>query len=405
MYKDICDGEVYRTNRINVLGDKFVTIIWHIDGAPTVKSKNLSVWLITAFIAELPIQVRYCVRNILFCGIWYGDQKPNFDLFQLQFVQEVKQLQNGFYVPNRTENVLFFLTVQASLADLPARAASLCLKQFNGKFGCPVCYHPGCPKDGNHLVRFYRFQENAFPLRTMYETASLVERVEEMGRTLFGWKGRSVVLDIIEIPYKIPFDYMHLVLEGELKRKLSKFLFPPNGLLDQDGLAEVNSTLRKIQYPHDFSKKMHFLTEKVVKRAKAGDLQLLLLHVLLPTLKGLIPTDSFCHLGLLVTSLQILNQDVACDKDVKLAENMLIEYHRVDQQLNGDDSQTFTNHALIHIADQRRKHGCPLVLLSNFVFEGFIATLLRQYHGTRGIVQQMIKMLACYKTSTQCVMQ
>ncbi|XP_066936442.1 uncharacterized protein [Clytia hemisphaerica] len=388
LYEDICDGEVYKSHDDH----NRITMVWHIDGAPTIKSKSLNVWLITAFVVELPIHKRFCVRNILFCGIWYGEQKPNFDLFQLQFVREVKQLRDiGFAVSILDEDKFFFLEIQASLADLPARAASLSLKQFNGKFGCPVCYHPGCPKEGNHLVRFYRYQENPFPLRTMEESMSFAERAEEMGNAFFGWKGKSVVLDITEIPYKVPFDYMHLILEGELKRKLSKFLFPPNGLLDQDGLDEINGILKQIHYPHDFSKKITSLNIKVVKRAKAGDLQLLLLHVLLPTLKDRIPDDSFCHLGLLVTSLQLLNQDSAREEDIKLAENMLIEYHRNDQRLHGDESQTFTNHALIHIADQRRKHGCPLVLISNFVFEGFIATLLRQYHGSRGIVPQMIK--------------
>ena len=161
--------------------------------------------------------------------------------------------------------------------------------------------------------------------------------------------------------------------------------------MSRQDLKEVNKTLKQIKYPHDFSKKVSSITEKEIKRAKACEMQVLLLHVLLPCLKSFIPDNVFCHLGLLVTALQLLNKDVAVEEDINLPEQMLDEYHRVDVEIYGVTSQTFTNHALIHLADQRRKNGCSLLLLSNFIFEGFIASLKRQYHGTRGIVQQMVR--------------
>ena len=121
-----------------------MSIVWHIDGAPTIKSKALDIWLITAFIVELPIVIRYALKNILFCGIWYGPKKPDFQLFQLHFVKEIKRLRNqGIQIQYKNQALQFYLRVESSLADLPARAASLNMKQFNGKFGCPVCYHPG----------------------------------------------------------------------------------------------------------------------------------------------------------------------------------------------------------------------------------------------------------------------
>jgi len=116
--------------------------------------------------------------------------------------------------------------------------------------------------------------------------------------------------------------------------------------------------------------------------------------VLLPVLKSRIPNDIFCHFGLLVTALQLLNKDVAVEEEIQCAEDMLDHYHQLDVQLYGDNSQTFTNHGLTHLAAQRRVHGCPLLLLSNFVFEGFIGTLKRQFHGTRNIIPQMITNIA-----------
>ena len=80
LYKDFRDGKVYQ-NKIN--GQNKITLVWHIDGAPTIKSKNLKIWTMTAFIVELPTKSRYSIKNILLCGLWYGPSDPNFELFQL----------------------------------------------------------------------------------------------------------------------------------------------------------------------------------------------------------------------------------------------------------------------------------------------------------------------------------
>ena len=227
-------------------------------------------------------------------------------------------------------------------------------------------------------------------LRT-HDTFLLHAEVAELNNSAyFGVKGKSVLIDITTIPSEIPFDYMHLILEGELKRKLSRHLFSSQGYITAQSLSEINDSLKEMKYPHDFSKKVTSIDEKSIRKGKAGFLQVVLLHVLLPLLKSRVPNSIFCHIGLLVTANQILNTDRVDENDISLAEEMLDEYHRLDVSLYGDHSQTFTNHALVHLADQRRKHGCPLILLSNFVFEGFIATFKRQYHGTRGIVSQMV---------------
>ena len=177
-------------------------------------------WLILAFVVELPVSVRLSLHNVLLCGIWFGNQKPDFDLFQLQFVKEVKHLKNNGFNINNNENIVpFSLKISSSLADLPG----LKLKQFNGKFGCPVCHYPGCPQEDNHLIRLYRYHSNKFPLRTATESIQYADTAEETRSTVMGWKGRSVVLDIVEIPDQSPFDYMHLVLEGELERKQADF--------------------------------------------------------------------------------------------------------------------------------------------------------------------------------------
>ena len=59
--------------------------------------------------------------------------------------------------------------------------------------------------------------------------------------------------------------------------------------------------------------------------------------------------------------------------------------------LFGEVADTFTVHALRHLPDQIHLHGANLVLMLNFIFEGSIATIKRQYHGSRGIIPNMVR--------------
>lgn len=225
----------------------------------------------------------------------------NLIFFQLHFVQHcVKHLrENGFNVMVNNPNISFNLKIQAGLADLPARAASLNLKQFNGKFGFSVCYHPGQKLCRDSLVWIYPYQdENERASKRTHDELELHGNAAEQNNTIFfGVKGRSVLLDIMNLPDEIPFNYMHLVVEGEFRRKLLNYILPRNGFLYKDALSIINSSLTKMKYSHDFSKKTCTINESTIKRAKAGELQLLLLHVILPLLKGSIPNKiwSFCH--------------------------------------------------------------------------------------------------------------
>jgi hypothetical protein len=110
------------------------------------------------------------------------------------------------------------------MADLPARANILNVKQFNGKFGCIQCNEPGVflnelskrvytpPKAAESFIE----KDGAF-----FNKVSKL--VQESNEELFGIKGTCPFTDLLDIPRQIPFDYMHLVLQGHLKSITSKF--------------------------------------------------------------------------------------------------------------------------------------------------------------------------------------
>ena len=87
------------------------------------------------------------------------------------------------------------------------------MKQFNGLYGCTICYHPGERIEPNKLGWVYPYKENV-RLRSYDEVWAHAHIAEQTGSEKYGIKGKSVVLDVQKVPEETPLDYMHLVLIG-----------------------------------------------------------------------------------------------------------------------------------------------------------------------------------------------
>ena len=130
--RDICCGDLYRQQAGCDDPTKLLSLLFHIDGAPAVKSKTLSLWPIQCILVELPLTTRYSFKNVLFCGLWCGTKKPDLQLFQKYFVDQVQEInESGLNVNVRatTEQVkVTLLNVHGHIADLVAKAPSLNFK-------------------------------------------------------------------------------------------------------------------------------------------------------------------------------------------------------------------------------------------------------------------------------------
>ena len=98
-------------------------------------------------------------------GMWCSSSKPPTTECLMPILQELESLSTvGMYkqyimIAKLVMIVLCVLGVKVSVqgegevvcrarllfvvADLPAKASLLNMTQFNGKFGCPTCYHEG----------------------------------------------------------------------------------------------------------------------------------------------------------------------------------------------------------------------------------------------------------------------
>lgn len=167
MYCDILDGKVYQEQSIAIKSEGCfpISLYWHTDGAPAMKSKNISLWPIQSFVAELPPNLRYSYKNILLSGLWYGKKKPNMSVFQESFAVQIISLMEGFQVADLRET--FKVTVNGLAADLVAKGPSLNFKLYCGKWGCSVCLHPGRRLPGRGNRRIYPHSSTPFPHQTI----------------------------------------------------------------------------------------------------------------------------------------------------------------------------------------------------------------------------------------------
>ena len=95
--------------------------------------------------------------------------------------------------------------------DLPAKASALSIKQFNGKYGCSVCCHPGKRLSNNAHVYL---PECTSSLRKHSEWVLDADKAERSSSAVMGITGKSPLMSSVDMVALFPVDYMHAVLEG-----------------------------------------------------------------------------------------------------------------------------------------------------------------------------------------------
>jgi hypothetical protein len=165
------DGSIYQDYLKNNKYDLTVSLCLNTDGAPMITSKSLSLWPFIAKIIELPDSISESFENLIFIGLWLDNEKPNYEVFMTKCVDAILSAINspnlkslGNYlilnIINRVLNLVFKGNLSLNIrchnfvADLPARAAFLNVKQFNGYYGCLNCFHPGEYSDIYNKVIF-----------------------------------------------------------------------------------------------------------------------------------------------------------------------------------------------------------------------------------------------------------
>jgi hypothetical protein len=244
------------------LGNDIITLNINTDGvAPYNASKKSSLWPILASINDLPLSIRFQKRNILSAAFWLSKNPPEMKLLMQPFVTEMIDLfNNGIQIGAKKYKVV----VGGCCLDSPARCKVLCMKQFNGFYGCTYCQHPTV--DRHYPLLDVQNRSIEMHMEHINQLQNLPETQRQ--NSVMGVKGRTILLDLPNFNpmLQCPVDFMHCVLLGVVKHMLnlhfsSKYKDQPFYVKNSEKQI-VDDRFRRLKMCSEVTRKTETVTDK-----------------------------------------------------------------------------------------------------------------------------------------------
>jgi hypothetical protein len=269
------------------------------DGGNLYSTGNVSFWPFHAIVLDLPLQIRCASENVMLMALWKGS-KPKWKVFLKYYLHNF--LRNAFHVQTRHGILTIRLKLSLAVLDLPALASIMEITQYNGKFGCPMCKHPGNvkPRGKGHTMTYPHDQE--YDLKTTDFYVECVALAETSGVPVFGVRGKSVLYKYLSPPCDFVLDSMHLLFENCFRTLLKTFFDPDNRnhsfyLGRRSKLNCITKIISSIRMPHDMPK---IPAINCLSIWKAHDFRNFLLLFSLPILGSSLPSSYMIHLAAFV---------------------------------------------------------------------------------------------------------
>ena len=388
MLADIWDGE--KLKNFSTFENNTISLAFSLstDGVPVFKSSTVSMWPAYLLVLNLPVKVRMNSSNIILAGLWVGHTKPPMKLLLDPVISNLDHLRNeGFVITILGRNITITGQLVIAIFDLPAKAAVLCAKQFNGKHGCSVCLHPGKRLSNNARV----YLPETHPDRTDDGVQAAATDAISTKTSVDGIMGKSPLTGVVDLVDSIPVDYMHACLEGVTKMLLNCWTSTNNHrqpfYLGRN-VAELDKGLLKQQPPTEFTRPPRSIRQHL-KYWKASELKYWLLFYSLPLLLQKLPSLFWHHYALFVCAMHILLKNSISVEEIAAAEEMLLDFCKLIPELYGEMYCSHNMHLLTHLCRYVRLWG-PLWTHSLFGFENKNGHIKHLFHGNDDIHHQIL---------------
>lgn len=304
VYKDIYDGGEYRKLIKTVQNDSknsYATISFNSDGSPVFESSTYAIWPIQIMVNELPFDVR--TRNLITCGLWFGKTKPNMNIFLKPFVNIMNELtQSGIMCKTRDSVKCVKIYSILCCVDSVARAPMQGLTQFNGRYGCSWCLHPGewvrnkTGKSGGSLKYV-----SLDPLPEKRDDATFIQNMVESITTeqsVYGVKNTTPLINFTTFKVIRGFvpDPMHCIDLGIGKQFTTLFLKS----LSATQVEYIDNVLLNLKYPRALTHLTRSLKE--ISYWKSKDWQNWILYSSVPVLRLVLEKKETSTLGTICRS-------------------------------------------------------------------------------------------------------
>ncbi|KAE8738351.1 hypothetical protein FOCC_FOCC016171, partial [Frankliniella occidentalis] len=390
-YEDIYDGSVYK--RIHT--SDTITVNFFIDGLQVATTSKQSAWPVLLTVNELPLALRR--KHVLMTSLWLSKKKPVCKEYLKPFVAEMRELARTG-VTYRRNGMLKSVRVKCvcCISDTVARPMIRNSKQFNGKFGCGFCLHPGVKMQmGKGETRSYTTKETVYQLRTHQEVMDLAARAETLGVPQRGIKGVSILSELPEFDVVrcIDLDSFHAIVN--VAKRFVRLWFeaprknapvPPYKIHTK--ISEVDKRLLSIKPTLEVSRAPRSLTERSDYRGHEWFHFVFFYSV--PILKNVLPQIFLNHWSLLVNGLAILMQNSLSKSDIHYADRSLQQFVSGIDDLYGPQNVTISCHLLTHFKRSVEDFAQPFTH-SAFLYESFNNEIKESVHSSNGVAKQIIK--------------
>lgn len=179
-----------------------------------------------------------------------------------------------------------------------------------------------------------------------------------------------------------PYDYMHLVCLGVMRRLLDLWIGTTGPLRCRISSVQASIVSERLialrnYIPSDFARRPRALAERC--RWKATELRQFLLYTGSVVLKGVLQPQIYDNFMLLSVGVSILANPKYCMEMNELA-TMLVSFVEHFGQLYGEEFLVYNIHGLVHLSDDVKTHG-NLDQISAFPYENFLGRLKKNGSG------------------------
>lgn len=351
----------------------------NVDGLPLFKSSRTEFWPILGVLSgqlrPFPI------------GVWSGMGKPSCpNVFLRDFVDEALQVQEeGIWYNDQQYEV----KIHGASCDAPARAFITGTKSHTARNACPRCKTVGVhyKKPGEKRGR------ETFP-DLHAEQRTHQDFINQQPADYF--KIRTILLELdIDLVLDVPFDYMHLVCLGVVKKLLTHWFNRETvqHLITREDVAELSRRLLFLHntIPCEFARKPRSLDD--LPRWKATEFRLFLMYIGPIVLKGILPDPLYDHFMVLHCAMKILSSSETCFRYNTFSKQLIHHFVRESTKLYGPHFITFNIHCLIHLSSDVLRFG-PLDLFSCFPFENYLFVLKKWVRHSNYPLAQLVKRLS-----------
>lgn len=407
--RNICNFNLHSDSKIYKIVkqeyQKFLSLTINTDGAQIFESSDRSFHPIYLVVNELELKKRFELHNIIIAGVWIGP-KPNYIHYLKPIITELLSLEKGEILSlNQHLEELIHVFLIFGVFDKPARAAMLNMMQYNGKFGCLKCYHPGESQKTDKGGTFRTYPNENYPLRNHKEYHKDLNKLKnDQTKAIDNYNGVKGHSELNELAFyfvieSTAIDYMHSVLEGVVRR-LIEYWFSSKYSREKFSLRyrieEIDSNLVQIRVPKFIPRPPRSLN--LVSMWKANELLSFLIYYSLPLFNGIMKPIYFEHLVNLVVSIEHLLNKNFSNIYLDQINELLKEYVSNMETLYGSDKLLSGVHELLHIVDDVKNIG-PLNEFNCFQFENLNRIFGNFIHGNHVVGVELFNTLDALKCS------